>query len=121
MSYIHDEGLLVKIFISEDDRINGDRLYKAIVDLAYNTHVVGVTVMRGFEGFGVSANIHSQRNMRASEDLPIIINAVDKRDRMEPFIDRVKAMLSEAKAHGFISISKSEMIRPNLEPKAAGK
>jgi PII-like signaling protein len=112
MSYIRDVGVLVKVFVSEDDRYRGERLYRAIVSLAQNMQIRGATVIRGFEGFGISTDIHSQQNLRMSEDLPIMINFVDKRDRLEPFVDKVAVMLGEANAQGLISVSATEMICP---------
>ena len=112
MSYVHDAGVLVKIFVSEDDSYRGELLYEAILELAHNMHLAGVTAIRGFEGFGASTDIHSQRNYRISEDLPIMLNVIDKRGRLEPFINEVEAMLIDAKAQGFISISPCEMIHP---------
>jgi len=113
MNYVHDAGVMVTIFVSEDDSYHGQHLYRAIVNLAHDMHVGGATIIRGFEGFGASTNIHSQQNIRMSEDLPIMINVIDKRERLEPFINEVKVMLDDAKAHGFISISPTEMIRPH--------
>jgi PII-like signaling protein len=103
--------------MSEDDRYQDERLYKVIVGMAQDMHVAGVTVLRGFEGYGASNNIHSQQNIRNSEDLPIVVNVIDKRERLDSFISKVEVMMDDAGAHGLISISPSEMIHPRSPSK----
>jgi len=113
MKYVRNSGALVQIFLSEDDRYNGLRLYDAILNLAHDLHLTGTTVLRGVEGFGASSNIHSEQNLRMAEDLPIVVEVVETRERLEPFIEQVEVILNEANARGCISVVPSEVIHPS--------
>jgi len=80
------EGLLVRIFIGESDRWDGASLYEAIVQRAREKGLAGATVLRGVEGFGAHNLIHTARIMRLAEDLPIIIEIVDQKEKIEAFL-----------------------------------
>ena len=112
MRYNHSEGVLVRIFMSEDDRYRGSRLYKLILDLAHDRHLAGATVIRGVEGFGASDTVHSERSIRSSEDLPIVITVADTREALEPFIDQVESIMAEAGVGGFMTIDRAELVCP---------
>src|ERR1039457_6908189 len=52
---------LLRIFIGEHDRFNGIPLYEAIVTEARALGMAGATVIKGFEGFGLKAHIHTAK------------------------------------------------------------
>ena len=72
------EGHLLRIFIGEGDRWEGKPLYEAIVLKARALHLAGATVLRGPMGFGAHSHLHTAKILRLSEDLPILIEIVDK-------------------------------------------
>ena len=74
---IEGPALLVRIYIGEADRWHGRPLYQAIVEVLRERGMAGTTVLRGIEGFGAKAHLHTARILRLSEDLPILIEAVD--------------------------------------------
>jgi hypothetical protein len=58
-------------------------------------------------GFGAASRIHTTRFLRLSEDLPIVIEIVDTRERVEeilPFLDRVVK-------GGLVTMEKARVIR----------
>ena len=86
------EALLLRIFIGESDKWHGQPLYEAIVLKARELHLAGATVLRGPMGFGAHSRLHTTKVLRLSEDLPIIIEIVDTREKIDtllPFIDEV--------------------------------
>jgi PII-like signaling protein len=89
------EGLLVRIFIGESDRWDGASLYEAIVQRAREKGLAGATVLRGVEGFGAHNLIHTARIMRLAEDLPIIIEIVDQKEKIEAFLPELDNMIPE--------------------------
>ena len=87
-----EEGILLRIFIGETDKHNGKLLYEAIVSKARELNLAGATVLRGILGFGAQSRIHSAKFLRLSEDEPVVIEIVDKKERIEkilPFLDEV--------------------------------
>lgn len=89
------EGLLVRIFIGESDRWEGAPLYESIVQRAREKGLAGATVLRGVEGFGAHNLIHTARIVRLAEDLPMVIEIVDQREKIEAFLPELDAMIPE--------------------------
>lgn len=89
------EGLLVRIFIGESDRWEGMPLYEAIVQKARERGLAGATVLRGVEGFGAHNLIHTTRILRLAEDLPMVLEIVDQREKIEGFLPELDAMIAE--------------------------
>ena len=92
---LEGEGELLRIFIGESDRHEGKPLFEAIVQLARKRGLAGATVLRGLEGFGAHSRVHTAKLLRLSEDLPIVIELVDKPDRIEAFLPDLDAMVVE--------------------------
>ncbi|GIV59829.1 MAG: hypothetical protein KatS3mg043_0918 [Rhodothermaceae bacterium] len=102
-----DEGILLRVFIGESDRHEGQALYHAIVQKARALNLAGATVMRGIEGFGAASRIHTARILRLSEDLPVVIEIVDTEEKimeLMPFLD-------ETVKEGLVTMEKVRIIR----------
>jgi hypothetical protein len=89
------EGRLLRIFIGESDRWHGKPLYEAIVEVARHEGMAGATVIRGIEGFGADSVLHTSRILRLSEDLPVVIEIVDRPERIEAVLPMIDEMVSE--------------------------
>ena len=89
------ESQLVRIFIGESDRYHGRPLHEAVVQKAREMGMAGATVVHGVMGFGAHSRMHSARILRLSEDLPIIIEIVDKPERIEAFLPELDEMIGE--------------------------
>ncbi len=91
-------GCLLRIFIGEDDHYQGRPLYEWLVEEARRQQLAGATVLRGIMGFGRSSRIYSSRILRLSTDLPIIVELVDTRDRLESYLESVDDAIQEGLA-----------------------
>ena len=105
-----EDGYLLRIFIGESDRHDGKLLYEWIVLKAREAGLAGATVMRGMMGFGAHSRLHTFKIERLSQDLPIIVEIVDTRDKLESFlalidkeIEEGLATLEEIKIHFYRS------------------
>ena len=76
---------ILKIYASSTDRIGSKLLYQFIVELARDQEITGATVYRGIMGFGSSSKISSSRFWELTEKLPIVIELIDKTDKLESF------------------------------------
>ncbi len=92
------DGCLLRIFVGESDRYKGRPLYEWLVEEARRQHLAGATVLRGIMGFGRSSRIHSSRILRLSTDLPVVIELVDTRDRLEAYLESVDHAIQEGLA-----------------------
>lgn len=93
-----DEGHLLRIFLGESDRHEGLPLYEWIVRKAREEGLAGATVLRGLEGFGAHSRIHTAKILRLSTDLPIVVEIVDTREKIEAFLPRIDGAIREGLA-----------------------
>jgi uncharacterized protein len=89
------EAELLRIFIGESDKYHGRPLYQVIVEEARRKGLAGATVLRGTLGFGASSLIHTAKILRLSEDLPMVIEIVDKPERIAEFLPDLDILITE--------------------------
>lgn len=104
---IPTNGFLLRIFIGESDRWQGTPLYEALVLKARELHLAGATVYRCPMGFGAHSRLHTSKILRLSEDLPMVIEIVDSREKIDEFISHADEMVSE----GLMTLEKVEVIK----------
>ncbi|HEY4816384.1 MAG TPA: DUF190 domain-containing protein [Candidatus Acidoferrum sp.] len=100
------ERTLMRIHIGESDRWHGKALYEAIVELLRKEGFSGVTVLRGVAGYGGSSVYHTDKILRLSQDLPIILEVVETTERIEQILPRLDAMVEG----GLITLEKVRVI-----------
>jgi len=93
-----EEGHLLRIFVGESDRHEGRPLYEWLVLKAREQGLAGATVLRGIEGFGAHSRLHTAKILRLSEDLPIVVEIVDTREKIEAFLPVVDHAIGEGLA-----------------------
>ena len=92
---VPEDGYLLRIFIGESDRHGQHPLYEAIVLKARETGLAGATVVRGVMGFGKNSVIHTAKILRLSEDLPMVIEIVDRADKVEAFLPALDEIIND--------------------------
>src|SRR3954463_727558 len=93
-----EEGYLLRIFIGESDRHDGQLLHEWIVTKAREQGLAGATVLRGLMGFGAHSRLHTFKIERLSLDMPIIIELVDTREKLEAFLAFIDNEIEEGLA-----------------------
>ncbi len=78
----HDDGVLVRMFISESDRFERRPLYEAVLGIARDHGLAGATVFRGQAGFGRRGTIHTAQLLDISTDLPLVIEIIDTAEKV---------------------------------------
>jgi len=92
------DGHLLRIFIGESDRHDGRPLYEWLVQEAHKAGLAGATVLRGLEGFGAHSRLHTTKVLRLSTDLPIVVEIVDTKEKIEAFLPVVDGAIKEGLA-----------------------
>jgi PII-like signaling protein len=100
------EQTLMRIHIGESDKWHGKLLYQAIVELLRKEGFSGVTVLRGVAGYGGSSVYHTDKILRLSQDLPIILEVVETTQRIEQILPRLDGMVEG----GLITLEKVRVI-----------
>src|SRR5438093_746602 len=105
--HIPQTGCLLRIFIGESDKWHHQPLYEAIVLKARELHLAGATVLRGPMGFGAHSRLHTAKILRLSEDLPMVIEIVDKGEKINDFLPEIDKMVGD----GLITMEKVHIIK----------
>lgn len=100
------ERTLMRIHIGESDRWHGKPLYEAVVEMFRHENFSGVTVLRGVGGYGSSSIYHTEKVLRLSQDLPIVIETVEYAERIEAILPRLDEMIGG----GLITLEKVRVI-----------
>ena len=87
------EKVLLRIFIGESDKFGHIPLYEALVELFRTEGFAGATVLRGVAGFGAHSMYHTDRLLRLSSDLPMVLEVVDNQERFDAVLPRVEEMM----------------------------
>ena len=101
------ENVLMRIFIGEGDKFRGCPLHEALVELLKKEKFHGATVLRGVAGFGAHSVYHTDKILRLSRDLPMIVEVVDTQEN----VDRVMPILDEMIVGGMITLEKVKVMR----------
>ena len=88
-----EDALMLRIYVGESDKNGHEPAYKAIVHLLRREAIWGATVTRGIYGFGKKSVLHTANPLRLSGDLPIIIEAIDRRTKIEAVVPKVAPLV----------------------------
>lgn len=94
MENFRGEKVLMRIFIGESDKYGRLPLYEALVELFRKEGCAGATVFRGVAGFGAHSVYHSDKLLRLSTDLPIVVELVESQERIDGLMPRLDEMMS---------------------------
>jgi len=101
-----EEGYLLRIFIGEADKHVHKPLYEWIVLQAREQGLAGATVLRGMMGFGANTRvIHTFKIERLSEDLPMVVEIVDTKEKLEAFLD----LIDEHLQAGLVTLERAQI------------
>lgn len=98
---------LIRIYLGEGDKIDGEPLFEAIVKRLMMMEVAGATVYRGIQGYGAKRHTHRESRFHLSKDSPIMISVVDQPSRVDEIVDAVAPMMQD----GLIVLSDVEVHR----------
>ncbi len=105
------ERTLMRIFLGESDRCQdgehrGKPLYEAILLTLRQHGFAGATVLRGIAGFGASARLHTDRVLRLSLDLPVILEVVESEEKIQEILPILDPMVEG----GLITLERARVI-----------
>src|SRR5262245_56114575 len=115
--HLPQDAMLLRIFVGENDRHRHRPLYEAIVLSAREQGLAGATVMRGPMGYGASSRLHTAKILRLSEDLPLVIEIVDTKDKIDAFLPVLETMMTTS---GLVTLEKVQVIRYGQKPSTTG-
>ena len=100
-----EEAVLVRAFVCETDRHDGQPLYKLIVEEALKAGLAGATVLHGSVGY--RHGIHTELQVDAPGQLPMVIEIVDDEGPVHAFLPTLDRLIGS----GLITLEKLRMMR----------
>jgi PII-like signaling protein len=100
------ERTLMRIFIGEGDKHQGKPLYEALLHLFRERGIAGATVVRAIAGFGSSSKVHTEKVLRLSVDLPIIVEVVETAEAIESVLPDLDEMIGG----GLITLERAQVV-----------
>ncbi|MBG0777539.1 MAG: DUF190 domain-containing protein [Desulfovibrionaceae bacterium] len=99
-------ALRLRIFIGDNDMHKGRPLYEVIVEEAHKAGLAGATVLRGLSGFGANSRVHTAKILRLSEDLPLVVEIVDAKEKIDAFLPLLDTLIRE----GLVTLERVEVV-----------
>ena len=100
------ERTLMRIFIGESDKYHGKPLYQALLEKFREKGLAGATVLRGVAGYGASSVVHTEKVLRLSLDLPLIIEVVETEESIQSILPDLDAMIGG----GLVTLERARVI-----------
>jgi PII-like signaling protein len=98
---------MMRIYIGENDKWNGQPLHEAIVHGLRAHDIAGVTVYRGILGYGANRRIHKDAKLSLSHDRPILLSIVDTEEKLHAFMPALDQMVQQ----GLVVLSNVDVIK----------
>ncbi|MDH3974779.1 MAG: DUF190 domain-containing protein [Deltaproteobacteria bacterium] len=106
MNYKMVKKKLLRVFITEADKERGKPLYYAIIDLCREKGLSGATVIKGVAGYGLHKVVHTDKILRLSGDLPLIVEVIGEEEKMAVLIPALGDIVSE----GLIAVEDIDVV-----------
>jgi uncharacterized protein len=105
------ERTLMRIFIGESDRAEegnhkGKPLWEALLNTFRERGFAGATVLRASAGFGASAVIHTEKVLRMSVDLPLVLEVVETEEKIQEVLPELDRLIGG----GLITLERARVI-----------
>jgi len=100
------ERTLMRILIGESDKYHGKPLYEALLERFRKRGLAGATVLRGVAGFGAGSVVHTEKVLRLSLDLPIVIEVVETEEAIQSILPDLDEMIGG----GLITLERARVI-----------
>ncbi|BAF72233.1 DUF190 domain-containing protein [Sulfurovum sp. NBC37-1] len=97
----------LKIYISNEDTVDGKPLFEALLTLAKEKGLAGATVLKAVAGMGAHSEIHSFNVWALKQKVPLIVTIIDTEEKIKAFLDAADGMIAE----GLVTMNDIEIIQ----------
>jgi uncharacterized protein len=104
------DAKLLRIFVSSTDRFRHTAVYEMIVYAAKRYGMAGATVHKGIMGFGASNSISSAKFWEITEKVPVVIEIVDEKERIEWFFETIKPFFAKIRNGCVITMEDTRVV-----------
>lgn len=104
--------LKLTIYFGESDRSGRALLSDELMRVFDEAAVQAGVLLRATEGFGIKQQLHTQRLLTLSEDLPLVAVAVDRRETIEALLPHVSPLVEG----GLITLERARIVAGEVTP-----
>jgi PII-like signaling protein len=111
---VNEDCLKLTAYFAERDRAGGTFMGDAMLAVCERHGFQTSVLLRGAEGFGRHQVLHTDRLLSLSEDLPMVLAAVDTRSRIQAALPEMTAVAG----HGLLTLERARMLTGRVGPVA---
>jgi PII-like signaling protein len=100
------EARKLTIYVGDEDKHCGKGLCRCVVNLLLDEGIAGATVLHGIEGYGSHKQIHTTKILDLTRHLPLVIVAVDLKEKIEAVLPKVTEMVEG----GLVTVERVEIV-----------
>jgi uncharacterized protein len=100
-------AMKLTVCVGEDERYQHNPVYREVVLALHKSGVAGATLTKGVMSFGIQHRLHTIKNEIQMENLPIIIEAVDERAKIERAATLIAEILGD---HGLVELQSTVIV-----------
>lgn len=105
--YVGERVTKLNIYVDEKDKYQHRPVYEAVLDMLYEHDIAGASIFRGMGGYGADGVVHSAKMLELSTDLPIKIEAIDAREKIEPVLPGLCRLIEK----GLVTMDETTVIK----------
>jgi PII-like signaling protein len=106
-----NEAILLRIYVGEADKFHHKPLYTEVVESARKHGLAGATAWKGLMAFGANSVIHTSRLLDLSADLPVVVEIIDEKSKIDSFCEILDRLFAEADAGALVTVQEIEVRR----------
>ena len=97
----------LKVYISNEDTVDGKPLFEVLLALAKESGISGATVFKAVAGLGAHSEIHSFNVWVLKQKVPLVITIIDTEANIIAFLEAAGEMIEE----GLVTMSDIEVLQ----------
>jgi PII-like signaling protein len=109
---VNDDCLKLTTYFGERDRAPDGLLAEQLLNIYETLGIQSSILLRGAEGFGRLHQVHTDRLLSLSEDLPIVSVAIDRRERIEALLESVL----QIERRGLVTLERARLLSGEIQP-----
>jgi PII-like signaling protein len=103
----HGPAKKVTIYVGEAARHRHEPVYMAVLNYLFYHNVPGATVTRGAAGFGVDHQLHMERFVETSPNLPVKIEFVDEPAKVDEILPKLLQIVDD----GLVEVQDTTIVK----------
>lgn len=104
------EAKKLKVIIAEGGVVYQRSLYEAILFAAKKYKIAGATIYKGILSYGADDLANNTKVFSMSVDIPIIIEMVDREERIYDFAEIISKLIDKAGCGGIIYVESVDVL-----------